>query len=71
MLILSKKFITALKLNDLPAYKIAHLADLHPATLSKLLHGIEPIRPNDERVKRVAIILGLSMEEALDGSDVQ
>jgi hypothetical protein len=66
MIKVSHKFLVRLKLNTLPAYHIAQLADLHPATLSKLVSGAEPIRPDDDRVIRLASVLGLSKEEAFE-----
>jgi transcriptional regulator with XRE-family HTH domain len=63
-LFLSKTFLTALKLNDLPAYRIAQMAGVDPSTLSKLINGISLIRENDERITKVAAVLGLSAHEA-------
>jgi hypothetical protein len=65
---LSEKFIAALKLNDIPAYRIAQQAGVNPVTLSKLIHGVEPLKPGDERIQRVAAILGLSIAEAFEES---
>ena len=59
----SGKLIAAIKLADRPAYKIAHEAELHPSTLSKILHGIDEVKPGDPRVVRVAKVLGLEPEE--------
>ena len=55
----SQKLKVAIFLNPKRAYQIAHEAGLHPATLSKLLNGIEQPKPNDERILRVAEIVGL------------
>lgn len=65
----SDKFIAALKLHTLPAYLIAQKADVNPVTLSKLIHGIAPIKPNDERILRVAEFLGLEKEEVFESID--
>ena len=65
----SDKFRIALKLNTLPAYRIAQKADVNPVTLSKLIHGIEPLKPNDERIQKVASVLGLSIAEAFEESE--
>jgi plasmid maintenance system antidote protein VapI len=63
---LSEKFIAAIKLNPLKSYQIAHLAGLHPSTLSKIINGIERVFPNDPRVLKVAAVLGLTPEECFD-----
>lgn len=44
MLSISQKLKAAVKLSDLPAYKIAQQANLDPSTLSKLICGIAKIR---------------------------
>jgi len=62
----SEKFIAAIKLNPLKSYQIAHLAGLHPSTLSKIINGIERVFPNDPRVLKVAKVLGLAPEECFD-----
>ncbi len=60
---LSRKFIIAVKLNEKPAYKIAHAAGLTPVRLSQLMNGITRIKPNDKRILAVAKVLGLRPEE--------
>lgn len=60
---LSQKFISTVKLHKRPAYQIAHEAGLHPSTLSKLINGIEIVRPNDSRVLKVGAVLGLRPDE--------
>ena len=59
----SEKLIVAVKLNETRAYKIAHKADLHPSTLSKIICGICHIKENDPRVIKIGAVLGLSPEE--------
>jgi len=63
---LSIKLISAIKLCERPAYKIAWAAGVHPVTLSKLIHGAEKIRPNDPRIIRVGQELGLRADECFD-----
>ena len=63
---LSIKLITAIKLCETPAYKIAWAAGMHPVTLSKLIHGAEKIRPNDPRIIRVGKELGLRADECFE-----
>jgi hypothetical protein len=62
----SLKLITAIKLCETPAYKIAWAAGVHPVTLSKLIHGAEKIRPNDPRIIRIGKELGLRADECFD-----
>ncbi len=57
-------FIATLKTFDQPAYRVAQRAKVNPNTLSRLINGIEPLRPGDERIIAVARILGLRPEEA-------
>ena len=61
----SRKFITALKMSD-EAYKIAWAAGVVPATLSRLIKGIERTRFNDYRVIAVGRVLGLSDDECFE-----
>ena len=60
---ISRQFLISLKLHNRPAYKIAQEAGLNPTTLSKLVRGIDPVRPGDPRLVAVGKILGLSPEE--------
>ncbi len=66
MVKVSREFKARLKLADEPAYKIANQAGVNPTTLSKLVNGIEPVKPNDERIGRVAALLGMSANEAFE-----
>lgn len=59
----SRKLIETVKLSDLRAYEIAHKAEIHPTTLSRILNGIEDVRPGDQRVLRTAKVLGLKSDE--------
>jgi hypothetical protein len=63
---LSREFVIAVKLNDLPAYRIAQKAQIHPNVLSKLLNGAEIIRPADERVLAVARVLNLDADKCFE-----
>jgi len=63
---ISHKLRAAIKLNPIPAYKIAHAAGLNPTTLSKLICGISKVRPGDPRVLKVGKILGLSPEQCFE-----
>jgi len=66
----SDKFKARVKLNDKPGYRIAQAADLDPSVLSKLLHGITRIKPNDPRVIKVGEVLGLSAQECFDETTI-
>ena len=66
---LSRRFVQALKLHHEPAYRLAWRAGLHPATLSKLIHGAERVRPQDERVIAVGRELGLSPTECFESAE--
>ena len=66
---LSHKFISTIKLHELPAYKIAHKAGLNPSTLSKLMCGIERVHSNDPRVVRVGEVIGLKAEECFEDGE--
>jgi hypothetical protein len=63
---MTKQLITALKLGPEPQYRVAMRAGLHPATLSRLVHGAEQVRERDERVLRVALLVGVGADEALE-----
>lgn len=60
---ISKTFRAAVKLAETPAYRIAQRADMSPCELSKIICGIEQVKPGDPRVERVANILGLKPED--------
>ena len=62
----SQKFIAAVKLNERCAYQIAHLAGLPPTTLSKIMNGIDRVKPGDHRVLAVGKVLGLKEDELFD-----
>ena len=68
MLQVSQKLRERIKLSSVPAYKHALRAGCHPSTLSKLLHGAEPVRANDPRILAVGSQLGLTPDECF--SDV-
>ena len=62
----SEKLIVAIKLSDVPAYKIAQQAELDSSTLSKLICGIDKVKRGDPRVIKVGKILGLSAEDCFE-----
>jgi transcriptional regulator with XRE-family HTH domain len=62
----SRKLIETVKLSYLKAYEIAHKAGMHPTTLSRILNGIEDVKPGDPRVLRIAKVLGLKLDECFE-----
>ena len=59
-------FRVRLKLAVVPQYKICQAARVNPSQLSKLLHGIDPVRPNDSRVVAVGKVLGLQPSQCFE-----
>ncbi len=55
----SEQFLIRLKLHESPAYKIAQAAGVNPNTLSRLINGIDPVKPGDQRIVAVGRILGV------------
>ena len=68
MVTVSREFKARLKLANRPAYRIATEAGVNPTTLSKIVHGAEIISMGDERVCKVARILGLPEDKAFEGA---
>ncbi len=69
MTTLSQQFLIRLKLNDLPAYKIAQQAGVNPTTLSRLINGIDRVKPEDPRIVAVGQIMGLAQWECFEQSE--
>ncbi len=65
----SQEFLIRLKLNELPAYKIAQRAGVNPSKLSKLINGIDRVRPRDPRIIAVGEIMGLAESECFEGTE--
>lgn len=65
----SRKLREAIKLHEWRAYQIAHEAGVHPATLSKILNGIEKVQPGDARVLAIGGVLGLLESELFEEPD--
>ncbi len=66
MVRITKEFVIRLKMSELPAYRIAQKAGIDPSTLSKLINGISPVKEIDNRIEKVAQVLGLSLDESLE-----
>jgi hypothetical protein len=62
----SRKLIEAVKLSSMKSYEIAHQAEMHPSTLSRILNGIEDVKVGDPRVLRIAQVLGFKPEECFE-----
>ncbi len=56
---ISKELVAAIKLSKKRNYQIAQEAGLHPATLSKIINGIEKVNCGDRRVLRLGQVLGI------------
>ena len=65
----SQKLRHAVKLSDKKSYEIAHKAGLHPSTLSRVICGIEKVKPGDPRVIAIGRVLGFSANECFEKSD--
>ncbi len=63
---ISERLRQALKLSPIPMYKVAHKAGLHPSMVSKLLHGIEQVKPGDKRVLRLGKVLRIPPSELFE-----
>jgi transcriptional regulator with XRE-family HTH domain len=63
---ISRKLREAIKLSELKAYKIAQEADVHPTTLSRILNGIEEVKPGDTRVLRIAKVVGVEPQDCFE-----
>ena len=66
---LSRTFFSTLKLHPRPAYEIAQLANVDPNWVSKALHGMICLREDDERLIRIAQVLGLSENQIFEDSN--
>ena len=63
---ISRKLKDAVKLSELRSYEIAHLAGLHPTTLSRILNSIDVVEPGDPRVIRIARVLGIKEADCFE-----
>jgi len=69
MTTVSQQFLIRLKLNELPAYKLAQRAGVNPSKLSKLINGIDRVRPRDPRIIAVGKVMGLAESECFEGTE--
>ncbi len=66
MMTLSTQFLIRLKLQESPAYKIDQRAGVNANTLSRLINGIDPVKPQDEGITLVGQVIGLSPSECFE-----
>ena len=59
----SEKFRNAVREWRPKQYELAWKAGIHPVTLSQIVTGYIRPKPNDQRVLRIAKIIGLSPSE--------
>lgn len=62
----SQGFRNTVRLSHKRHYQIAHEAGLHPSTLSRLINGIERVKPSDPRVIAVGRVLGIPESECFE-----
>ena len=67
----SKELRVGILLSGKRHYELAQEAGIHPSTLSKLLNGIDRVRPNDPRILRIAEIVGVHSEQAFVADENQ
>ena len=67
----SHKFKAAIKLSNIPAYRIAQKANLDPNTLSKLVCGITKVKFGDPRVLAVGRVLGIPGDECFEAEEME
>lgn len=66
---ISRKFKIAIKLSNIPAWRIAYMAGINPNVLSKIMSGALLIKPRDVRVLKVARVIGLSDDECFEDNE--
>jgi transcriptional regulator with XRE-family HTH domain len=68
-MVISERFRAAVKLNRLRSYEIAQRAGVSPCVLSRIINRIDPVKPQDHRVEKIAIVLGIPLEECFSPED--
>lgn len=66
---ISKKFKIAIKLSDIPAWKIAYKAGINPNVLSKIMSGALRVKSGDLRVINVGKVIGLNAEQCFEANE--
>ena len=67
---ISREFKIAVKLSDIPAWKIARRAVVNPNVLSKIMTGAVRVKPGDPRVIAVGRVLGLKPSDCFEHGEV-
>lgn len=62
----SRTFLTRLKLSEIPQYKIAWRAGMHPTALSQLINGARKVKQGDPRIVKAGKLLGLKPDECFE-----
>lgn len=62
----TRKFIEAVKLSDIPAYRLAQKAGISPMSFYKITAGIDQPKPGDQRVIAVCHVLGMRPEDCFE-----
>ena len=68
---ISKRLRYSVKLDDRRGYVIAHEAGMAPSTLSRLINGIEIVRPGDPRVIAIGHVLGIPPDECFESQNTE
>ncbi len=63
---ISRRLRDAVKCSWMHAYEIAYKAKVNSSTLSAIINGREEVTHGDPRVKRIARVLGLPLEECFE-----
>jgi transcriptional regulator with XRE-family HTH domain len=63
---LSRDFVIAIKLADLPMWKIATANGVSPTVLSRWVSGYQRPQPDDPRLLRIAAALGVPPERLFE-----
>ncbi len=71
MLRASREFLIGLKLDEEPIYKICQLAGVNASTLSRLINGIDLVKPEDPRIIAVGKVLGIPPADCFEKTESQ
>lgn len=66
---LSSEFIATIKLADRQLYKIAQAANVDASYISKAIHQIIKIKPDDPRLSRVARVLDFPEDQIFESDE--
>jgi transcriptional regulator with XRE-family HTH domain len=56
---ITTKFKHAIRLSEIPQYRLAQMVGLHPNQLSKIIHGAVKTNKDDSRLLQLGELLGL------------